>query len=104
MRDFAWVGRLQGLWMLLPLLSFPYLYYVLGEERFGALVAAQALSGLFAVVADFGFRAYLTRELPLRPTQEHPALAATLSSLRRLPDFQGDAPRALPNEPKSKSR
>ena len=68
--------------MLLPLLSFPYLYGVLGEARFGALVSAQALSGLFAVVADFGFHAYLTRELPIRKAEEHASLAAEVQAAR----------------------
>lgn len=62
--------------MLLPLLTLPYLYTVLGEARFGALMIAQALNGLFSVVADFGFHSFWTREWVRTAEGNRPHLVA----------------------------
>jgi len=62
--------------MVLPLLTLPYLYTVLGEARFGALMIAQALNGLFSVVADFGFHSYWTREWVRTAADDRPGLVS----------------------------
>jgi PST family polysaccharide transporter len=56
---------LQGANYLLPLLILPFLVRVLGAERFGLIMFAQALTTFLFVFVDFGFNLSGTREISL---------------------------------------
>ena len=61
--NFVYLGILQGLNLLLPLLTFPYLVRVLGIENFGLLSFSFALITYFQIVTDFGFNSTATRDI-----------------------------------------
>lgn len=61
--NFVYLGILQGLNLLLPLLTFPYLVRILGIENFGLLSFSFALITYFQIVTDFGFNAIATRDI-----------------------------------------
>ena len=48
---------------ILPLLTLPYLVRVLGAEKFGLIMFAQALATILTVLVDFGFNLSGTREV-----------------------------------------
>ncbi len=57
---------LQGANYILPLITLPYLVRVLGVEKFGLVMFAQALVTFLSVFVDFGFNLSGTREVSLR--------------------------------------
>jgi len=59
--NYASLVVLQGLNYLLPLISIPYLTYVLGIEKFGLVMYAQAFMIFGLVITDFGFNYTATR-------------------------------------------
>lgn len=54
---------LQGANFLLPLITFPYLVKVLGVDKFGLVVFAQAFITYFSRLADYGFNLSGIREI-----------------------------------------
>lgn len=53
--NFFFLVLLQGVNYLLPLLSFPYLFRVLGIEKWGAVTFGYAFIQYFVMLTDFGF-------------------------------------------------
>ena len=53
--NFFSLAALQGINYLLPLLSFPYLFRVLGVEKWGLISFGYALTQYFIILSDFGF-------------------------------------------------
>src|SRR3954471_12066438 len=52
----------QGCTYLLPLLTFPYLARTLGPDAWGAVLFAQAIGAMIAIVVEYGFDVSATRE------------------------------------------
>jgi PST family polysaccharide transporter len=61
--NFLSLFSVQGLNILLPLLTLPYLFRVLGAEKFGLIAFAFATITFFRVFVDYGFQLYATREI-----------------------------------------
>ena len=59
--NFISLALLQGVNYLLPLLSFPFLFRVLGVERWGLVTFGYALMQYFIMFTDFGFNLSATK-------------------------------------------
>ncbi|MDR1500672.1 MAG: oligosaccharide flippase family protein [Tannerellaceae bacterium] len=60
-QNFASLVLLQGVNYLLPLLTFPFLFRMLGVERFGLVSFGYTLTQFFVMFTDFGFNLSATR-------------------------------------------
>jgi PST family polysaccharide transporter len=65
MQNFVSLVLLQGVNYLLPLLSFPFLFRVLGVERWGLISVGYALIQYFVLFTDFGFNLSATKYISI---------------------------------------
>ncbi len=65
LRNFASVGFIQGLSLLLPLLTIPYLLTTVGADGFALINVALAVTTYFVVFTDYGFNLMGTRLVAL---------------------------------------
>ena len=63
--NMASLFTLQGTNYILPLIIIPYLVRVLGPEKYGLVVFAQAVIQYFVIVTDYGFNMSATRDVAL---------------------------------------
>lgn len=54
--NFSYISALEAVVLLVPLLVYPYLVRVLGQEVYGLVITAQVLAGYCSIAVDFGFR------------------------------------------------
>lgn len=59
------LSSLQVITYILPVIILPYLFRVLGPERFGLISFAQAFVQYFMIFTDYGFSVSATREISL---------------------------------------
>lgn len=63
--NFLSLAVLQGLNILLPFLTIPYLLRVVGVEKFGLISFALAFVTFFQIVVDYGFNNTATRDISI---------------------------------------
>jgi len=60
-KNFFYLSVVQGINYILPFLSYPYLVYVLGMERWGLVAFGYAMIQYFVMFTDFGFNLSATK-------------------------------------------
>tara|TARA_B110000090_G_scaffold12733_1_gene12737 strand:+ start:2664 stop:3908 length:1245 start_codon:yes stop_codon:yes gene_type:complete len=63
--NFLSLSLLQGLNMILPLITFPYLVRVLGIDNFGLVNFSLSIIGYFNILVSFGFELSATKDISL---------------------------------------
>lgn len=65
MQNVAFLSGLQIITYILPIIIIPYLFRVLGPDKFGLIAFAQAFAQGFIILTDYGFSISATKEISL---------------------------------------
>lgn len=65
LKNFFSLSVLQAITYLLPIIILPYLFRVIGPEKFGLIAFAQAFVQYFMILTDYGFSISATKEISL---------------------------------------
>lgn len=74
------LSTLQAVTYLLPVVILPYLFRVIGPEKFGLISFAQAFVQYFMIITDYGFNISATKEISLC-REEHAKVCKAFSSV-----------------------
>ncbi len=80
MKNVASLSTLQAITYLLPVIILPYLFRVIGPEKFGLIAFAQAFVQYFMILTDYGFNISATKEISLY-RDEHVKVSNAFSSV-----------------------
>ena len=69
--NFLHLFSLQGLTFILPLLTAPYLFRVLGAEKFGLVAFSLVIMAFLRIVVEYGFHLTATRDIALQQENNH---------------------------------
>ena len=78
--NIAALSVLQAITYLLPIIILPYLFRVIGPEKFGLIAFAQAFVQYFMILTDYGFNISATKEISLC-RNEHAKVCKAFSSV-----------------------
>src|ERR1700744_3776836 len=65
LRNVTSLSSLQLVTYFFPMIILPYLFRVIGPEKFGLIAFAQALVQYFMILTDYGFSVSATKEISL---------------------------------------
>ncbi len=80
MHNAAFLSGLQAVTYILPIIILPYLFRVVGAEKFGLIAFAQAFAQYFMILTDYGFSISATREISISQN-EHAKICEIFSSV-----------------------
>src|SRR3989338_3370223 len=80
MNNVAALSILQTITYILPILILPYVFRVIGAEKFGLIAFAQAFVQYFVILTDYGFNVSATKEISLC-RDEHSKVCKGFSSV-----------------------
>lgn len=80
LRNVASLSVLQAITYVLPVIILPYLFRVIGPEKFGLIAFAQAFAQYFTILTDYGFGVSATKEISLAH-EEHARVCEIFSSV-----------------------
>jgi len=80
MKNVASLSVLQTITYLLPVIILPYLFRIIGPEKFGLISFAQAFVQYFMILTDYGFNISATKEISLC-REEHAKVCHAFSSV-----------------------
>jgi PST family polysaccharide transporter len=80
MSNVASLSALQAVTYILPVVILPYLFRVIGPEKFGLIAFAQAFVQYFMIVTDYGFGISATKEISIH-RNEHSKVCTAFSSV-----------------------
>lgn len=80
LKNIASLSVLQAVTYVLPVVILPYLFRVLGPEKFGLIAFAQAFTQYFIILTDYGFSISATKEISLC-RDEHAKVCSAFSSV-----------------------
>jgi len=80
MKNVLSLSWLQAVTYVLPVIIFPYLFRILGPDKFGLITFAQAFVQYFMILTDYGFGASATKEISLC-REEHSKVSEIFSSV-----------------------
>jgi PST family polysaccharide transporter len=80
MKNVASLSVLQAITYILPIIILPYLFRVIGPEKFGLIAFAQAFVQYFMILTDYGFSVSATKEISLC-RNEHAKVCQAFSSV-----------------------
>src|SRR5208283_1780 len=67
LRNVTSLSGLQVVTYFFPIIILPYLFRVIGPEKFGLIAFAQAFVQYFMILTDYGFNVSATKEIALCP-------------------------------------
>ncbi|MDD5432487.1 MAG: flippase [Candidatus Omnitrophica bacterium] len=80
MKNVASLSVLQSITYILPVIILPYLFRVIGPEKFGLIAFAQAFVQYFMILTDYGFGISATKEISIC-RNEHSKVCQVFSSV-----------------------
>lgn len=80
MHNVTSLSTLQAITYFLPVIILPYLFRVIGPEKFGLIAFAQAFVQYFMLLTDYGFNISATKEISLC-RQEHAKVSKAFSEV-----------------------
>jgi PST family polysaccharide transporter len=76
----AFLSALQAVTYILPIIVIPYLFRVIGPDKFGLIAFAQAFVQYFMILTDYGFSVSATKEISLH-RHEHEKVSTIFSAV-----------------------
>ncbi len=80
LHNIASLSTLQAVTYILPIIILPYLFRIIGPEKFGLISFAQAFVQYFIILTDYGFSISATKEISLCQN-EHAKVCKVFSSV-----------------------
>ncbi len=69
-KNFSYLGIIQFINLIFPIITYPYLIRTLGEENYGLVIYATSIVSFITIVINFGFNITATKSVSLNRTDK----------------------------------